>query len=249
MYKTYSTWCLPPEALKLNSNEIHVWRASLDTDACGIQSLYETLSADEQQRAALFYFPKDRERFTVARGLLREILSRYLQQNPSDISFYYNQHGKPALHTDGEDSLHFNVSHSHRLVLYAITRDCPIGVDLEYIRTDFPYQEIAEKFFSPKENAMLRSLPAQLQPKAFFTCWSRKEAYLKAIGKGLSIPLNLFEVSLLPEEPAGLLSIQGDIEAATHWSLQDLYPSPDYVAALAIQRHNWQLKYWQWTLL
>lgn len=249
MCKTASTWYSPPKALKLNCNEVHIWRASLDTDAYRIQSLYETLSADEQQRAALFHFPKDRERFIIARGLLREILSRYLQQKPNNISFYYNQHGKPALHTDTEEPLHFKVSHSHGLALYAVTRDCPIGVDIEHIRTDFPYQEIAEKFFAPKENAMLRSLPSNLQSKAFFTCWTRKEAYLKAIGKGLSTSLNLFEVSFLPREPAKLLSIQGDIEAASHWSLQDLNLSADYVAALAIQRHNCQFKYWQWTLL
>lgn len=248
MCNTNSIWDLQPKIPRLNSNEIHVWRTSLNMDACIIQSLHQTLSADEQQRAALFHFQKDREHFIVARGLLREILSRYLNQKPDDISFYYNQHGKPALHTHGQEPLHFNVSHSHGLALYAVT-SCPIGVDIERIRTDFSYQEIAEKFFSPQENAMLRSLPLNLQPKAFFTCWTRKEAYIKAVGKGLSIPLNQFEVSLLPGEPAVLLSIQNDIEAASHWLLQDLNPSPDYVAALAIKRHDWQLKYWTWAPL
>lgn len=248
MYNTTSIWYFPPKILRLNSNEIHVWRTSLDMDACSIHILHQTLSADEQQRAALFHFQKDREHFIVARGLLREILSRYLNQKPDDISFYYNQHGKPELHTHGQEPLHFNISHSHGLALCAVT-SCPIGVDIERIRTDFPHSEIAEKFFSPHENAVLRSLPSNLQPKAFFTCWTRKEAYIKATGKGLSIPLNQFEVSLLPGEPAVLLSIQSDIEAASHWLLQDLNPSPNYVAALAIKRHEWQLKYWTWTPL
>lgn len=248
MCNTTSIWYLQPKILRLNSNEIHVWRTSLAMDTTNIHSLHQTLSADEQQRAALFHFQKDREHFIVARGLLREILSRYLNQKPNDISFYYNQHGKPALHTHGEESLYFNVSHSYGLALYAVASG-PIGVDLERIRTNFPYQEIAGKFFSTKENAMLRSLPHNLQPKAFFTCWTRKEAYIKATGKGLSIPLNQFEVSLLPGEPAVLLSIQGDIEAASHWLLQDLNPSPNYVAALAVQKHNWQLKYWTWAPL
>lgn len=241
-------WYLQPKILRLNSNEIHVWRTSLDMDTCSIRNLHQTLSVDEQQRAALFHFHKDRERFTVARGLLREILSRYLDQKPDEISFSYNQHGKPAVHTHGQEPLHFNISHSHGLALYAVTSR-PIGIDLERIRTDFPYQEIAEKFFSPHENAVLRSLPPNLQPKAFFTCWTRKEAYIKATGKGLSIPLNQFEVSLLPGEPAVLLSIQSDMEAASHWLLQDLNPSPGYVAALAIKKHDWQLKYWTWASL
>lgn len=247
MCNTTSIWYLQSKVIRLSSNEIHVWRTSLDMDACGIHSLHQTLSKDEQQRAALFHFQKDREHFIVARGLLREILSRYLDQKPNDISFCYNQHGKPALHTHGQELLHFNISHSHGLALYAITSR-PIGVDIERIRTNFPHSEIAEKFFSPQENAMLRSLPPNLQPKAFFTCWTRKEAYIKATGKGLSIPLNQFEVSLLPG-PAVLLSIKNDIEAASHWLLQDLNPGPDYVAALAIKKHDWQLKYWTWAPL
>lgn len=223
-------------SLTLNSNQVHVWRASLDMDVCSIASLHQTLSADEQQRAARFYFQNDQQHFTAARGLLRAILSRYLDKAPSDLSFCYNAHGKPSLITaDGEDTVNFNVSHSQGLALYAVTRDRNIGIDIERIRTNIACEEIAQRFFSPRETSVLRSLSANIKHKAFFNCWTRKEAYIKATGKGLAIPLNQFEVSLIPGEPAALLSIKGDINAARNWSLYNLNPSPDYAAALAIQ--------------
>lgn len=240
-------WSSPPQTLKLEKDEVHVWRASLDLEASSIQSLLRTLCVEEQQRAERFHFPKDRDRFIVARGLLRGILSFYLGKQPSSLQFVYNQYGKPALtEAYNRKPLCFNLSHSRGLALYAVTQNRNLGVDLEYIRTDFPCKEIAERFFSPQENAVLRTLPLDMKHKAFFTCWTRKEAYIKATGKGLSLPLNQFDVSLIPKEPAILLSIAGDHQAACRWSLQELIPDPDYVAALAVEGTGWQIKCWQW---
>ncbi len=240
-------WSSPPQTLKLERDEVHVWRASLDLEASSIQSLLRTLCVEEQQRAERFHFPKDRDRFIVARGLLRAILSFYLGKEPSCWRFVYNEYGKPALTAAyNKEPLCFNLSHSRELALYAVTQNRNLGVDLEYIRTDFPWEEIAERFFSPKENAVLRTLPQNMKHKAFFTCWTRKEAYIKATGKGLTLPLDQFDVSLIPGEQAMLLSIAGDHQAACHWSLQELIPDPDYVAALAVEGTGWQLKCWQW---
>jgi 4'-phosphopantetheinyl transferase len=142
--------------------------------------------------------------------------------------------------------LSFNLTHSHQLALYAVTRRREIGVDLEYVRADFADEQIAERFFSPREVAALRTVPENLLKEAFFHCWTRKEAYVKAKGEGLSIPLDQFDVSLAPGEPALLLSTRDDPQEADRWSLQALFPGSGYVAALAVEGRTWRLKCWQW---
>jgi 4'-phosphopantetheinyl transferase len=242
-----SWWLPPPAGLALSSDKVHVWRASLDLPASRIQSLQHTLSEDELSRAALFCFQKDLQRFIVARGLLRAILSRYLEMEPGQLRFRYSPYGKPALATmPGQDTLSFNVSHSCGLALYAVTRSREIGIDLERIHGDLDCKQIAARFFSPRENAVLRALPAELKHEAFFNCWTRKEAYIKAMGGGLSFPLGQFDVSLAPGEPAKLLNTRGDPQEATRWSLRALTPGPGYVAALAVEGHGWHLACWQW---
>jgi 4'-phosphopantetheinyl transferase len=204
------------------------------------------LSEDEGARAARFYFQKDREHFIVARGLLRSILGRYLDSEPSTLRFSYSNYGKPALVGAEEAALRFNLSHSGGLALLAVTRGREIGVDLERVRPDFVDDQIAERFFSPREVARLRALPPGVQLEAFFTCWTRKESYIKAHGEGLSLPLDGFDVTLTPGEPAALLSTRGDLREAALWSLRALHPWPGYVAALAVEGHDWQLKTWRW---
>jgi 4'-phosphopantetheinyl transferase len=233
--------------LSLADDEVHVWRVSLDLDTPRVQSLQRTLASDEQARADRFHFQRDRDRFIVARGLLRVVLARYLGTNPGQLRFCYSSYGKPSLVSrDGQDALSFNVSHSQELGLYAITRNRKIGVDLEYIRTDFACEQIAKRFFSSRENATLRSLTPRLKHQAFFTCWTRKEAYIKARGEGLSLPLDQFDVSMIPGEPALLVNTRGDPQEANHWSLRELEPGPGYVAALAVEGQGWQLRFWQW---
>ena len=240
-------WCSPPETFTLGSDEVHVWRATLDQIPSQIQSFLHILAADEQARAERFYFERDREHFIVARGVLRAILGFYLNSAPECLSFCYSSHGKPALtgESDG-DAIRFNLSHSHGVALYAVTRGREVGIDLERIRFDLEVEKIAERFFSRREVATLRTLPPEVQRQAFFLCWTRKEAYIKARGEGLSLPLDQFDVSLVPGEPAALLSTQRDPYEVSRWSLQELTPAPGYAAALAVEGHGWHLACWQW---
>jgi 4'-phosphopantetheinyl transferase len=241
------SWRSRPEVLVLGGDEIHVWRATLDQTPTQIQSFLHNLAADEQARAERFYFEKDREHFIVARGVLRAILGCYLNRVPEGLSFCYSSHGKPALARESDGyAIRFSVSHSHGVALYAVTRGREVGIDVERIRSDLEVAEVAERFFSRREVAMLRTLPTEVQREAFFRCWTRKEAYIKARGEGLSLPLDQFDVSLAPGEPAAVLGTQRDPSEASRWSLQELTPGPGYVAALAVEGHGWHLTCWQW---
>ncbi|WP_250124597.1 4'-phosphopantetheinyl transferase superfamily protein [Chroococcidiopsis sp. CCMEE 29] len=240
-------WLPPPTDLTVTSSDVHVWRAALAQPAARVQQLVQTLSADERIRAERFYFERDRNRFIVGRGLLRIVLSRYLGIAPDQLQFYYGSRGKPALaETLSESKLRFNLSHSEEMALYAVTRDREIGIDIEYIRPITEMEQIAKRFFSIQENAVFCTLPPNQKQTAFFNCWTRKEAYVKAIGDGLALSLTQFDVSLTSGEPARLLAIQGDRSAANHWSLQEVKPAPGYVAALAVEGHGWNLSCWQW---
>ena len=243
-----TSWHPPPPTLPLGRDEVHVWRASLDPPASKAQTLQSTLATDELERAERYHFQRDRRRFIVARGVLRAILGRYTGMEPLQLRFCYGFRGKPMLAREhGTSSLRFNVSHSCDLALYAVTRDRKVGIDLERIQPDLTGEELAERFFSPREVAILRALPRDEQPQAFLSCWTRKEAYIKARGDGLALPLDRFDVSFGPGEPAALLGVKGDPQEAARWSLQELEPGPGYVAALAVEGHDWQLRCWQWT--
>jgi 4'-phosphopantetheinyl transferase len=240
-------WKPPPAEVTLSSAEIHVWCASLNPAASCIECLQSSLSADELQRAARFHFPRDRRRFTVARGVLRDLLGRYLGVPPSALGFRYSTYGKPALvDAAAATELRFNVSHSHEMALFAVACGREVGVDIEYLGREIRGEEIAERFFSARERACLRELPTEVKHEAFFNCWTRKEAYIKAHGEGLSLPLDQFDVSLAPGEPAALLATWSDPREALRWSLQALTPGPDYVAALAVEGQGWHLTCWQW---
>ena len=240
-------WDRPPAELTLLSDEVHVWCASLDMTSPHIRRLQATLSADELERASRLHFAKDRRRFVVARGVLRSLLGRYLGVEPRQLRFSYSAYGKPTLvPTSGGARLCFNVSHSHELALYAVTYGREIGVDVEHIRTNIACEEIAERFFSAQERALLRTLPAHLKHDAFFHCWTRKEAYIKARGEGLSLPLDQFDVAFAPGKPAALLATRWAPHEASCWELRELTPGPGYAAALAVGGHGWRLACWQW---
>jgi 4'-phosphopantetheinyl transferase len=211
-----------------------------------VQSLERLLAADELERTTRFYFAEDQRRFIIGRGLLRIILGRYLNSPPERLSFCYGQYGKPALASQGnQDMLKFNVSHSGGLVLYAIASGREVGIDLERVRAGFEYERMAERFFSPKEFAEFSALPANMKPEAFFNGWTRKEAYIKARGQGLALPLHSFDVSLAPGQTSLLTISEGD--KAGRWALQALMPEPGYAGAVAAEGRDWQLKSWQWT--
>lgn len=237
-------WASPPRPPRLANGEVHVWLASLTQPAAQVAELRELLDADERGRADRFHFEKDRGRFVVARALLRRLLGLYLNARPAELSFAYGAFGKPELRGEAgaPPALRFNLAHSHELALYAFARGREVGVDLEHVRPDLAGEEIAERFFSAREVAALRSLAPEARAEGFFNCWTRKEAYIKALGEGLSHPLDSFTVSLRPGEPAALLEVEGDEAEAARWSLRELRPAPGYVAALVAERDDWSLR-------
>lgn len=241
------TWLKPPPSIVLRADEVHVWRAPLTHEDDRLERLRGTLAPNECERAARFHFERDRRHFIAARGILREILGRYLALPPGSLRFVYTAYGKPHLADERMGaSLRFNVSHSGELALYAISRGRELGVDIEQVRTDIEHRQIAAQFFSRQEVAALSALPEGLQQEAFFLCWTRKEAYIKGIGEGLSLPLDSFDVSLTPGAPASLLAVRGDATEAARWTLRALEPGAGYHAALVAEGHGWHLKCLQW---
>jgi 4'-phosphopantetheinyl transferase len=239
-------WHPPPASLTLSSDQVHIWQAHLDLPAELLAQLRATLSTDEQRRADRFHFERDRHRFTAGRGILRNILSRYSGIESALLEFSYSPRGKPALRSaPAGGNLNFNLSHSGGLALYAVTRHRQIGIDLEMLRPMPDAEKIAERFFSTGESAALRNLPTTDKQEAFFLCWTRKEAYLKAVGQGLT-GLDEVEVSLTPGEPAKILSISGDVQQARRWSLQHLTPAPGCVGAVAVEGNGFSLSCWEW---
>ncbi|HEY7308591.1 MAG TPA: 4'-phosphopantetheinyl transferase superfamily protein [Gemmataceae bacterium] len=228
----------------LTVDDIHVWRIALELRDATLAQMRETLAEDERQRADRFHFEKDRRHFIAGRGALRAILSRYLGRHAQDVRFAYTNYGKPYLAE--ETVLRFNLAHSHGLALLAVTHGREIGVDLELIRDNLEGEQLAERFFSPREVDALRTLAPELRREAFFHCWTRKEAYIKAIGKGLSMALDQFDVSLRPGEPAALLATHHDPKEAWRWSMRSLVPNEGYVGALAVEGDSWRLWCGDW---
>ena len=241
MISTHNLCSFPQAMPTLEDHEVHVWRACLDRGKSAVQRLWPSLSADERERSQRFHFRKDRERYIVRRGLLRKILGRYLDMEPHNLRFSYGPYGKPHLTNCGGTALRFNLSHSNGLALFAISRHRRIGVDVEYIRRDVEYVQLAERYFAPSEVAALRALPEPKADQAFVAFWTRKEAYIKAQGGGMSIPLDQFEVSLQQRAPVRLTSGEGETNKECSWSLQELYPGPGYAAAVCVEGHGWEL--------
>ncbi len=231
-------WPAGPEICALGSREVHVWRADLAQDRAIVARLTSTLSVDERQRAEGYRFTQDGERFVVARGILRDILARYVAIRARDLRFHYGEAGKPCLAQDRTSARpHFNVSRSNTLALYAVSRDCELGLDVEYVNPHIPTLEIASHFFSPA---------APRRTEAFFNCWTWKEAYVKAIGQGVTISLDSFEVSLLPNQPSLTRAVRHHQSEVSCWSFYRLRPLPGFVAAIAVEGRDHQLKTWQW---
>lgn len=237
------SWQKGPASPVLWPNEVHVWRARLD--GLWSKSFELSLSEDDRERAARFKFEGDRHRFIMARACLRTILARYLKTNAAGLQFDLGPFGKPGLAPrQNALDLRFNLSHSHQLALIAITRGREVGVDVEFMRADFANDEVAAHFFSPTEVKQLVRMPAGIKTRSFFNCWTRKEAYIKARGEGLSHPLDQFDVSFAPDAPAGLLDSRLDPTEVSRWSFEDLSPHPAYAAALTVEGNFSRLLLW-----
>ena len=230
----------------LKNGQVHVWRVHLDLPTKQIECLRESLSSDEIARAEKFRFPRHRRRFIAARATLRQLLGNYLQVSPSKVVFDYGDRGKPFLAGSLRDSrLQFNVSHSQEYALLGFTLNRLIGVDIEHLRPMPDAEQIARRFFTATELGLIQNATAK--NKRFFQLWTAKEAYLKAIGTGLSGMLDNVEVTLEPTQVLRFLTLEQDRTAA-NWSLFCCTPATNYLAAIAVETplSSPQIDFWHW---
>jgi 4'-phosphopantetheinyl transferase len=226
-----ATWAAAPAELSLDHGEVHIWRVNLDRPQPEVAALERHLSPDELERAARFRFARDRRRYVVARGVLRALLGRVLSIRAIDVCLQYGAQGKPALAHAHDSDVQFNLAHSHELALIALACGAALGVDVEYQRELDDAERLARRFFSAQEVAALLAAPAAQRKTTFFRIWTRKEAFIKATGKGLSQPLGAFNVM----SPGGNVLSHVELEGKeTRWRLRDLSPDPAYGAALVV---------------
>jgi 4'-phosphopantetheinyl transferase len=218
-------------SFELSGRQVHIWTIHTSASSDAVARCEQVLAPDETSRAAQFRLSRARESYIVSRGALRHLLGKYLGQYPARIQLEYGSNGKPALAADS--GLQFNVTHSGDIAAVALTAGCDIGVDLEQVRPLPDLEQIAERFLCSDEAAEINSLAAGEREKAFFTYWTRKEAYVKATGIGLSTPLQSFRVIVNPEAPANLVVLEHEATPSKSWTLHDLCLAPDYAGAVA----------------
>lgn len=224
----------------LESGRVVVWHSSLQPPAARLAALRDHLNEDERERAQRRIIESKRTECIVSRGTLREVLSRYIDAVPGELRFDYGEHGKPYLR--GE-RISFNVSHSGNTLLIAVTTNEEVGIDVERVRSDLAHEKVARRFFSPAEVEELSSLDAALRPRAFFRCWTLKEAFVKVKGVGLALPLDQFDVTVAPDGPVALLGTRPDEEERERWALSDLPVDGDYFAALAVESRDVEVEH------
>jgi 4'-phosphopantetheinyl transferase len=223
------------------ANEIHIWKADLTTGFGQIGTFLPTLSEGERSRAYRFHFERDQRRFIAARGILRDVLGRYLGADPAELGFVEGEFGKPGLTAEWQHTgLRFNLSHTRDFAVYAVAEGREVGVDVEAIDRPVECRELAWRYFSASEAEKLLHLPDDLQTTAFFRCWTRKEALVKAVGKGLSVPLDSFEVPFIPGENGGrILGAEG-------WFLKALDLPEGYEGAVVAEGEDWTVRDFTW---
>jgi 4'-phosphopantetheinyl transferase len=220
----------PPKELPVGS--VHLWQRTLENSAADLDDCYALLNSAEREKAARYRVEQPRSDYVLTRGTLRSLLAKYLQQDPSEISFRYTKHEKPYL--AGVTDLRFNVSHSDGLALLGFTRTREIGVDVEKIRPQVDVRQLTERFFSLQERAAMRDLSGDDLHTAFFRCWTRKESYIKASGEGLSLPLHQFDVSIEEDPKQALLGTRPDAAEVYRWSIRNVSVRDGYAAAVCV---------------
>lgn len=226
-------WTRPPPTPTLPLDEVHVWRGALDWPSAALREL---LTPEEMARAQRYRFERHRRRFVAARALLRLVLARYLDIGPAQVRLRYGPYGKPALLAPEGTGMQFNVAHTGDLALYAIAGGRSVGIDVERVRPVPDVDALVARYFAPGERERFRALAPEERLRGFLAGWTRKEAYMKARGEGLAIPLNAFEVNLAPAAPARLIHDRRHPTAPAHWWLSDLDLGPEVVGAIAVAR-------------
>jgi len=226
-------WASVKQVPVLKRKETHVWRASLEASSAQLEQYWKTLSEDEKERSSRFKFEQGCDQYISGRGMLRSFLGSYLSVKPATIQFNYNAYGKPLLSKN--EALQFNLSHSAGVVLYAFTLGASIGVDIELIKTNINVSKLAARFFAKKESTFIQSLPEAKQHEAFFKCWTRKESFIKAHGKGLSMPLDQFEVSIRDSDVVAIRSIEWNQAEVKEWSMRSFWVGDDKVGAVVVR--------------
>ncbi len=241
-----NTWQTAPDVLEISGDHVDIWLASTDPAERQLRAYKALLSPAEIARLKKFRMEFKSREYIVTRGLLRQVLTKMAGLDIAGVEFDYCEHGKPSLagHAGGEN-VAFNVSHSHGVVLVALTLGGRLGVDLEKIRPKLEWRSLAQHYFSAVEVRALDGYPGATGLKAFFTCWTRKEAFVKALGGGLSYGLKEFDVSIDPDEAYAALTIRRKEEDASRWLVKNI-PVPDtHVAALAIDRPACNFRLWR----
>ncbi len=234
-------WSSPEHDVSLSPSELHVWRAWLDQDDHHQSDHQSLLSHAEIDVANKFFFARDRNRYINSRGILRCILGRYLSTEPHEITIDRGEHGKPLLEKSPYQ-MEFNLSHSRGLGIFVFAIGKRIGIDVEYIRPLSDYEQIAKFFLTSNEMEALCQLPEEIRLQGFYKAWTRKEAFVKALGVGIGNALHKFEVSVSPFEEPTINEIHQGIKDVSHWKLLDLEPAPSYVAALAVEASEFSLR-------
>jgi 4'-phosphopantetheinyl transferase len=229
---------------QLEAGEIHIWYATLTDPEPSYERL---LSTDEKERDSHFIFQRDKNRFIMRHGILRTLLGTYLDITPDRIRLQHGKNGKPSLMDSyGVKQVNFSLSHSEDTAVFAFSNQCELGIDIEKIRNIPEMEKIFEQYFSAKEHETFRLLTKNKRREAFFNCWTRKEAYIKATGNGLYTPLDSFDVSLVPGEPARLLRVEGNPDNVFPWSMYSIEDIPGFKGALAFKGHNQEIYTWQY---
>lgn len=245
---TNISWSHAPTELEFRNSEVQLWLVNLSQNDKSSDDDFELLSEDEQQRAKKYFYHKDQQRFTIIRSTLRKILGRYLKCSPRELKFSYGQWGKPELLQESflnDQKICFNQSHSGDLCLFAFGLNCRIGIDIEKILSMSDIDELADRFFTAKEAAILRTFSGDKKLRIFFNCWTRKEAFVKALGRGLSYSVDQFEVSIVPGEPVEVKNIQNSEHAAIQWSMYDVAMGTNYAAALCVEGKVLNFQWWK----
>ncbi|MGB2957443.1 MAG: 4'-phosphopantetheinyl transferase superfamily protein [Bacteroidota bacterium] len=237
-----SDWGIPAEEPVLGPGEVHIWRIRLNVPQEMAIAAATLLNKAERAKAGRFRRLADRRRYIAAHAKVRQILGLYAGCEPEEIGFQFNDFGKPSLSNNGQArEIRFNLAHSGEVGLMCVSRGRDVGVDVELVRPEFAGLDVAKKFFSPYEVEQLMAQPAPSRTAAFFRCWTFKEAFIKAKGRGLSIPLDSFDVALAPRFGSALLSSRDDPGDVHRWHIRELSVQEGYAAAVAVEGYPWTL--------